>query len=62
MKCIKFYKQNLETKELEFRDNKLQKYFVQNFFLLFATYQNVLVISRQFVTELREIVLDAHEE
>lgn len=35
MKCIKFYKQNLETKELEFRDNTLQKYFAQNFFIYF---------------------------
>lgn len=39
MKCVKFYKQNLrETKELQFRDNTLQKPFVQNFFLLFICY------------------------
>lgn len=38
MKCIKFYEQNLETKELESRDNTLQKSFVQNFFLLFICY------------------------
>lgn len=39
MKCIKVYKQNLETKESEFRDNTLQKSFVQNFFfLLFICY------------------------
>lgn len=38
IKCIKLYKQKLETKESEFRDNTLQKSFLQNQLLFLSIY------------------------